>query len=207
MSRSTLGMIATACFVALGAVAGVVAVVDAVPGDRWVLGQLHEIFGSSIDEPMTVVSDVTDTLALAAAALAVVAILLLQTRWRDAGSFVLAFGVVVATNPILKEIVDRPRPDIRPLPESVSAWSFPSGHAAGTAALVGAILVVVPGGRLRTVVVIGGSVLLAIVAFSQLVLSVHHPSDIVGGWLWAGAWVAVVVLLGMSRWPSRAGRP
>jgi membrane-associated phospholipid phosphatase len=132
-------------------------------------------------------------------ALAVLVVLLLQARWRDATLFLLAVAVVFAANPLLKDVVGRPRPDIRPAPESVSLLSFPSGHAAGTAALVGALLMVVHGSRLRTFVVVLGAAFLGIVAFSQLVLTVHYPSDIVAGWLWAGAWIAFLASLGASR--------
>ena len=37
-----------------------------LPGERWALIELHGIFGASIDKPMMVLSDVTDTLTLSA---------------------------------------------------------------------------------------------------------------------------------------------
>jgi undecaprenyl-diphosphatase len=191
--------VVAALFVAFAAITAGVAVAGPLPGDRWTLIELHSVFGTSIDRPMTVISDATDTWVLSAVALAFVIILLLRARWRDAGLFVLAFGVVVAANPLLKEVAGRARPDVRAPPESVSALSFPSGHAAGTAALVGAVVMVLPPGRLRTFVAVGGAAFLGVVAFSQLVLSVHYPSDIVAGWSWAVAWVALVVAVGAAR--------
>jgi undecaprenyl-diphosphatase len=35
--------------------------------------------------------------------------------------------------------------------------------------------------------------LLVVVAVSQLALAHHYPSDVIAGWLLAGAWVAVVL--------------
>jgi membrane-associated phospholipid phosphatase len=181
--------------IAFAVVAARVAADGPLPGERWALIELRAIFGASIDEPMTLLSDVTDTLALGAFAAVALGILLLQARWRDAALFLVAVGVVLGVNPLLKDVVGRSRPDIRPLPESVSPLSFPSGHAAGTAALVGALVMVAHRSRLRTFAVVLGTAFVGIVGFAQLVLAVHYPSDIVAGWLWACAWIAFLASL------------
>jgi membrane-associated phospholipid phosphatase len=190
-----LRWVALLCLIAFVVVAARVAADGPLPGERWALIELHAIFGASIDEPMTVLSDVTDTLALGALALVALGVLLLQARWRDATLLVVAVGVVLAVNPLLKDVVGRSRPDIRPPPEAVSPLSFPSGHAAATAALFGALLMVAHGSRLRTFAVVLGAAFLGIVGFTQLVLTVHYPTDIVAGWLWVGAWIAFVASL------------
>ena len=164
----------------------------ALPGDRWALSSLHGRIGSSIDGPMIIVGDLTDTLALSIVVVVISGVLWLQGHRRDALWFLFAVVVVLAANPVFKEIVGRARPDIRRPPESVSSLSFPSGHAAGTTALVGALVMVADGPRVRRIIVIVGVALLGLVAFSRLVLTVHYPSDIVGGWAWAGVWIAFV---------------
>ena len=173
-------------------VAGWVVLGETLPGDRWALMRLDGLIGSSIDEPMVAIGDVTDTLALSIVVVVVSGVLVLQGRRQDAAWFLVATAVVFAANPVLKEVFDRPRPDIRPWPESVSPLGFPSGHAAGTAALVGALVMVTEGSRLRRAVILFGAALLGLVAFSRLAVAVHYPSDIVAGWSWAGAWVALV---------------
>jgi membrane-associated phospholipid phosphatase len=174
------------------AVAVWVVVIGALPGDRWALRSLYGRIGSSIDEPMGVVEAITDTLALSVVVVVISGVVWVHGRRQDALWFLLGVAVVLAANPALKEIVGRSRPDIRPPPESVSSLSFPSGHAAGTAALVGALLMVAPGPRVRHVIVILGAGVLGLVAFSVLALTVHFPSDIVAGWSWAGAWIGFV---------------
>jgi membrane-associated phospholipid phosphatase len=185
---------------AIGAIAFVVLAVwvlvgGLVPGDRWALVELHHLFGTSIDGPMRTIGDWTNTAMLSVVAVVVLGVLAVQARWRDALVVLVGVGMVFAANPGLKELFGRERPEIRPPPESFSSLAFPSGHASGTIALVGALVIVVHGPRLRRVVVILGAVFVGMVAFSRLVVSVHYPSDIAGGWLWAGAWVAFVALL------------
>jgi undecaprenyl-diphosphatase len=165
---------------------------ETLPGDRWALTSLDGLGSSSIDEPMIAIGDVTDTLALSIVVVVVAGVLVLRGRWQDSVWFLVATVVVLAANPVLKEIFGRPRPDIRPWPEAVSPLSFPSGHAAGTAALVGALVMVTEGRRLRRAIILLGAALLGLVAFSRMTTAVHYPSDIVAGWAWAGAWVALV---------------
>ena len=181
--------------VALVVIAIWVALHDSLPGDRWVLIQLHTALGRSIDHEMKAVSDATDTQVLFVIAIGILVALLFQGRRRDAMWFMAAAAVVWTVNPILKEIVGRPRPTIRPLPDAVSSLSFPSGHASGTGALVGALLLILHGRRLRMLAAILGSVFVVAVAFSQIALTVHYPSDIVAGWLWAATWIFFVSAL------------
>jgi membrane-associated phospholipid phosphatase len=136
-----------------------------------------------------VVSDLTELGPLAAVALVVLVVLLALRRWADAAFFVAGIGVVWAVNPLLKELVGRSRPDLWPLPADVSEYSFPSGHAANTAALVGALVLILHG-RLRAVLL--GAAVLLVVGWSQLALGRHYPSDVMAGWLWALAWVGLL---------------
>jgi undecaprenyl-diphosphatase len=124
--------------------------------------------------------------------------LLWAGRAYDALYLLLGLGVAIALNPVFKEIVGRSRPDVWASPESTSRYSFPSGHAAGTAALVGGLVMMVGPERRRLALAIG-AVVLGVVGFSRLAVGVHYPSDLVAGWLWAGAWTTLL-------WSTRASR-
>jgi membrane-associated phospholipid phosphatase len=70
----------------------------------------------------------------------------------------------------------------------VSEYSFPSGHAADTAALGVALVMVTWDTRWRIPMVVACAFFVALVGVSQLILAVHYPSDVLAGWLWAASW-------------------
>ncbi len=168
-----------------------VVVVGPVPGERWLLARTHDASGEAVDRAALVTSRLTDLVPLCAVAALVTAALLLAGRRLDAAYLVAACSVVWAVNPVLQQIAGRSRPDLWPLPESVSEYGFPSGHAANTTALVGGLLLVVHG-RPRVLTMVTGAAVVATAGLAQLVLGRHYPSDVLGGWLWAGAWVLLV---------------
>jgi membrane-associated phospholipid phosphatase len=142
------------------------------------------------------ISDLTELGPLGAVALVVLVALLALRRWTDAAFFVAGVGVVWAVNPLLKQLVGRSRPDLWPLPPDVSEYSFPSGHAANTAALIGALVLILH--RRLPAVLLGAAVLLA-VGWAQLALGRHYPTDVLAGWLWALVWV------GLLRYMTKGG--
>ena len=99
----------------------------------------------------------------------------------------------MAGNIVLKRVVARPRPDTVPAGMDVSEWSFPSGHAAATAALAVAVVLVMDGHRGLVAPLAAAYAVIA--GGAQLVLGLHHPTDVLGGWLWAAAWTTGVWLV------------
>ena len=106
---------------------------------------------------------------------------------------------------LLKRIVDRDRPYVvLPEAEPLLRWdasaSFPSGHAA-TSAAGAVILAYLIGSRAWAV-----AVLAAAVAFSRVYIGVHYPLDVlVGAALGAAVALVAIVLLRRLR-PTSAGR-
>jgi membrane-associated phospholipid phosphatase len=96
-----------------------------------------------------------------------------RSRWRRA---TLAVGASYAANQVLKLAIRRPRPqlpDLPPLMHTPTQLSFPSAHAATSAAAVHAFGRLVPHVPLR--------IAATAMALSRLYLGVHYPSDIVAG--------------------------
>ena len=112
--------------------------------------------------------------------------------------WIVSCAVVWLVNPPLKSLVGRGRPDVAVLPDRLSEYSFPSGHAANSAVVAGAAVLVVlsvAGSRAARVVALVAGVAVLVVAGAPLALGRHYPSDLVAGWLEALAVLAVVVLV------------
>lgn len=124
----------------------------------------------------------------------VVAVLLVRRAWRLALYVGSTAWLGSGLNTLIKTAVERTRPTLAHPVATAGGASFPSGHAMGATVLFGALLLVIlpllrPAARIwagtLTVVVIVG------VGVSRVVLGVHYPSDVIGGWLLGLGWLAV----------------
>lgn len=117
-------------------------------------------------------------------------------RRRAAIYLLLVRAVAVVAAFVLKEAVRRARPVLPHPVAHASGFSFPSGHALGSAAAY-ASLALVLGGRWapRPVRVLVAIVVPAVVATTRVLLGVHFPSDVVAGLVlgWAVALLTAAV--------------
>ncbi|MFF2195866.1 phosphatase PAP2 family protein [Streptomyces sp. NPDC058157] len=102
----------------------------------------------------------------------------------------------------LMALVARPRPPAADWATHAANWSFPSGHATTGALTAGLLLtaLAVRGSRGPAAAAAAGLIVLwgAAVGLSRVYLGVHWPSDVLGGWLLATAWLAGAVLVHRS---------
>lgn len=157
------------------------------------LRDLHAASPPALGSMMQFVSDVGRGLPLALVAGAIVALLAARRRWRDSALFALAMAGA-ALNPPLKLLFDRPRPQLWPTGATFHGSSFPSGHAMSSAVFVAALVALAWRTRWRIPVALAGALALLAVGLSRLVLGAHYPSDVLGGWSFAFAWVAGLLL-------------
>jgi undecaprenyl-diphosphatase len=105
-----------------------------------------------------------------------------------------------ALNEFQKIWIARSRPDLETHLVVVKTMSFPSGHS--TSAMVfylTAALVLSQGSRWRHAAVAAGLLLAVLIGLSRVMLGVHWPSDVVGGWAFGLLWVMVTLRLA-QRW-------
>ena len=108
-------------------------------------------------------------------------------------------GLLILT---AKLVVGRSRPALPYAIVSEDGYSFPSGHATGTAAvgllcawMLSRWLVTSWAGRVAVWSVAVG--VTGAVGFSRVYLGVHYVSDVVAGWLLGAAWAGAVMLVGV----------
>lgn len=107
-----------------------------------------------------------------------------------------SLGAELVSN-LLKLAFHRPRPEVFFGLAPAETYSFPSGHAFVSTVFYGLLAGILMGSfrRGRGGIVAGmASIALALIAlmigFSRVYLGYHYPSDVLGGWTCAAAWLA-----------------
>ena len=132
-----------------------------------------------------------------------------RRRWGDALFWGLAVGGAGVLNFAAKQSFERIRPNLWLSIAPETTYSFPSGHAMGSMALVAALVVLLWPTRWRWLTLLVGSFFVLMVGLSRVYLGVHYPSDIVAGWTASLAWVVgvSVVLYGRLTKPTPRAEP
>ncbi|MNH95795.1 Phosphatidylglycerophosphatase B [compost metagenome] len=111
----------------------------------------------------------------------------------------LLVGVVAGSgllNVLLKLIFQRARPDLHRIVDA-TGFSFPSGHSMGAFTLYGIIAFLIwkhlstPFRRVSVIVL--SLIMIITIGVSRIYLGVHYPSDILGGYLASGMWLAIAI--------------
>ncbi len=127
-------------------------------------------------------------------------ILLIATlAWRARPREGLFAGIAIVGSALLnlatKQIFARDRPSLWASISPETTFSFPSGHAMGSATLAWVLLLLAWHTRWRWPMAVLVVAFAVSVAFSRVYLGVHYPSDILAGWAAASAWAVSAYLL------------
>ncbi|MFL6562613.1 MAG: phosphatase PAP2 family protein [Bacillus sp. (in: firmicutes)] len=140
-----------------------------------------------------------DKIGIGVAALLALAWLLLKKRnYLGAAVLALSVGIGNEVSKILKDYFQRPRPDLEHLVD-VKSYSFPSGHA-----MVGLIVYFMIAYLLmeeaksrvgKVTIAVITAILLLLIGASRIILHVHYPTDVIGGYALGYIWVVIWILL------------
>lgn len=110
---------------------------------------------------------------------------------------------------VLKEVVDRARPDLVDAVASAGGRSFPSGHALGGTVSCGLLALVLgpllPAGR-RWIAWAAAVSAVVLVCLARITLGVHFLSDVTAGVVLGAGWLAVTAAAFRS-WRRDVGMP
>lgn len=128
--------------------------------------------------------------------------LLLNGRRRMALFVVASVVSGLLLSNLLKNVFQRPRPDLVPYGSYVASASFPSGHSMLSAVAyltLGALLArSQQRKRLKAYFLLVAALLSFLVGVSRVYLGVHWPTDVLAGWAAGACWAIVCWLL--ARW-------
>ncbi len=110
------------------------------------------------------------------------------------GGTVLCFAAIGTK--LIKNLVDRARPDILPLIEKTTE-SFPSGHATSATIFYGflALMLILITKKYwkKTVIGLAALVLIGFILMTRIYLGAHFPTDVIGGFLYGVASIFISI--------------
>ena len=130
------------------------------------------------------------------------AFLIYKKRYYNAQLLLLGLGGAAAANVVLKALFHRDRPSLWHQSIVETGFSFPSGHAMASAALVTCLVIMLWPTKWRWLTIVLGGIIVILIGSSRLYLGVHYPSDILAGWCVSVAWVLLVRYL-LNKWHGR----
>jgi len=191
-----------------------------IPGDwalvEWAVGLRNDAL-TQIVWLLTFITSATPALLVCAAVSIVYAIRLAPTFARPSFAIskqtlsgavmvawpLLAYLGALLCNIALRIAIGRFRPGVEYIPHGLpeiqadfQRFSYPSGHAgAAMVAFVSLAALAWPHPRLRWPAFIGSALVIIGTGFGRVYLGVHWPTDVLAGYLLAGAWLALAMYL------------
>lgn len=121
-------------------------------------------------------------------------------RYKKEAIFILLAPIAVGLNSILKLIINRPRPTSSLVnvvfPETNS--SFPSSHTVFYTVLFGFLILAAFNAKrfplwLRIVIGLFSAAMIVLVSFSRIYLGAHWASDVIGGYIFGGILLLIMI--------------
>lgn len=165
---------------------------EPLPFDEPILRALHALAGDAFDRVAVFFSAIGYQWGVVPFDIVLIAILVWRRRLREGVFAGIAIGGSALLNLTTKQVFARHRPSLWASIAPETTFSFPSGHAMGSATLAWVLILLAWHTRRRLPVACAMTVFAAMVALSRVYLGVHYPSDILAGWAAASMWTVSV---------------
>lgn len=163
--------------------------------DVTILQWIHAQSTSFLDDLFLIITTIGNVEYILPITVAILVYLLYKKQKLNALIVFFGVGGAAAANLILKLIFHRDRPAFWQSAITETGYSFPSGHAMLSSALLLCLIVLLWNTKWRSAAIIGGGVLIALIGLSRLYLGVHYPTDIVAGWSVSLVWIIIVTII------------
>ncbi|HEX8464406.1 MAG TPA: phosphatase PAP2 family protein [Abditibacterium sp.] len=129
----------------------------------------------------------------------------ISRRRSQAKFFALSSAGAAVLNVAAKLFFGRDRPALWTSPAPETDFGFPSGHAMVSMAVMLALAILLWPTRYRWPMTLFAVFFVTSIGLTRLYLGVHYPTDVLGGWCAALAWVGGLnaAILARQRWRAR----
>jgi membrane protein DedA with SNARE-associated domain len=167
-----------------------------VGADATIFHWLQGLRTSPVDHLMVGITELGGASVLWVVALTILGWLLVRRCWRTAGYWVITTAFAQILVKLLKWTIGRPRP--LSLYSGVEQYAFPSGHATSSMVIYGFLAFLIARRQpplIRTFIAAITVVGIALIGFSRLYLGAHWLSDVLAGWSFGLAWIALMAIV------------
>ncbi|MBX2994874.1 MAG: phosphatase PAP2 family protein [Bdellovibrionaceae bacterium] len=147
---------------------------------------LRTELGFILENIMVFITDIGSPEALIGIGVCAAMLLVMKKRYRDALFLACAGTISSIAIYFLKHHYARPRPENVSWLIDVSGFSYPSGHATGSATIFTALALILASGRserVSWVLAVAAFVSYSLIAISRIYLGAHYLSDVLAGGL------------------------
>jgi undecaprenyl-diphosphatase len=190
-------LISLVCAIGFGLIAVLVGQQHIVGFDNRLISLIQGQENATLTPLMKFFTDIGSGLPITIITIVIMVVLyaVLKFRWE----LLFFIGVVVGSallNVVLKLVFHRVRPIVHRIVEA-NGYSFPSGHSMAAFTLYGVLCFLLwkhtRGTLARVILIACGCIMIVAIGVSRIYLGVHYPSDVVGGYLASGTWLAVSI--------------
>lgn len=172
---------------------------------------LHRHATTRMTELMLAITQLHSTVAVSIYTGAAALFLLWQRHSRRLTALFVCVAGGLALNVLMKLAFHRARPVFDDPLLTLSSYSFPSGHVAGSTVLYGLLVVWVFDRTRRplprVLMLVGAVVAIGLVALSRMYLGVHYLSDVAAAFAESVAWLALCLTALATFWREAAHDP